>query len=156
MGPYKNIQQWTTDAKPTMYLLYFHSRVARIATQNLSFTTNSTACILSLTHTTRATHSTTRVHWLPHIALIQSRSIQYDEQRVQSKREFSVSNQLSSRTRQEKRRFDYWQSIMPDLDPPTLGDTEVWRRRRGQELILTLPYLSSLKFSGRLFRGILS
>ena len=75
---YKNIQQWTTDAKPTMYLLYFHSRVARIATQNLSFTTNSAACLLSLTHSTRATHSTTRVHWLPHSALIQSRSIQYE------------------------------------------------------------------------------
>ena len=36
MRPYKNIKQWTTDAKPIVYLLYFHSRVARIATQNLS------------------------------------------------------------------------------------------------------------------------
>ena len=59
-------------------------------------------------------------------------------------------------SRQEKTRFDYWQSIMPDLDPPTLGDTEFWRRRRGQELMLTLTYLSSLKFVGRLFTGILS
>jgi hypothetical protein len=24
-------------------------------------------------------------------------------------------------SRQEKRRFDYWQSIMPDLDPPNWG-----------------------------------
>ena len=47
-------------------------------------------------------------------------------------------------------------SIMPDLDPPTLGDTAFWRRRGGQELILTLPYLSSLKFVGRLSTGILS
>ena len=67
----KNIQQWTTDAKPIVHLLYFHSRVARIATSNLSFTTNSTACFLLLTHSTRAIHSTTRVHWLPHSALIQ-------------------------------------------------------------------------------------
>ena len=52
---------------------------------------------------------------------------------MSSKREFSPI-QLSSR--QEKRRFDYWQSIMPDLDPPTLGDTEVSRRRRGRELRL--------------------
>ena len=59
-------------------------------------------------------------------------------------------------SRQEKRRFDYWQSIMPDLDPPTLGDTEFGRRRGGQELMSTLPYLSPLKFVGRLFTGILS
>ena len=59
-------------------------------------------------------------------------------------------------SRQEKGRFDYWQSIMPDLDPPTLGDTEICRGRGGQELMLTLPYLSPLKFVGRLFTGILS
>ena len=38
------------------------TRVARIATQNLSFTTNSAACFLSLTRSsTRAIHSTNRV-----------------------------------------------------------------------------------------------
>ena len=36
MRPYRNIPQWTTHPKPIVYLLYFHSRVARIATQNPS------------------------------------------------------------------------------------------------------------------------
>ena len=49
---YENIQSCITDAKHIVHLLYFHSRVARIATQNLSFTTNSTFCFLSLTHST--------------------------------------------------------------------------------------------------------
>ena len=43
---FKNVQQWTTDAKPIVHLLYFHSRVARIATPNPSMRSEILTLIL--------------------------------------------------------------------------------------------------------------